>query len=521
MKIPMELIRDYIKETCMFSKQSIEKFKGWYQIVYYHPQMDFNEAFLLFGKADAFSTLLINRGIVSVGKPSEEILQNNDVLYFELDQEKEKKSKQENTLDKIADHLYLEIQEIFLKFRKWEDALRDVLKKESSPNGLFQLAADLFENSILLHDENFFLLSSTKELPGQMNWEYDPIKKGYILPFDILNDFKVNPDYLATMPTVGPSLFPAYTFGYRILYQNLWDDGRYRGRICINELHRKFYDSDYYLLDYFSEIVLEFLRADESSTYQYSSSLARSLIRLIEKEAIDSGTLNEILQQYGWTVEDEYFCACLFPEERDIRTNSVRYFCTRISDLFPHTCAFLYEDSIVILVNCTLSGLTIPVFRNRIGVILRESLMKVGISSLCSDMTQFYYIYRQAVCTLETGKRKQDTFWSYCFDEYQTDFIFQTAMKEFPAKMLCSKEIFSLTDYDANHTSELTKTLKVYLESDRNLAKTSEFLEIHRSTLLYRIGKIKEIINLNLDDPKIRFRLWMSYYILDETGTQI
>lgn len=511
MRLPLELIKDNMdSHVCTLSHPtdpSKEEFRTWYQLIYYQPDINYEHDFLLYGRADDFPREMTGMGIVCLGKPSPQILENNDVLYFDED---------------IPFHeTYLQIQKIYLKFDKWEEALRGVLNSHPSLDALFLLAAEVFENPVCLHDENFNLLSSVNEMPGQMAWEYDRIKGCYVLPLDVLNDFKVNQDYLDTMPTVGPCMFPAYTFGYRILYQNLRYNGQYRGRICVNEMGRKIRSSDYFLLDHFSQIVLESFRVEEIAAHKHTFSLSRFLICLIEREAIDSETLNEILLQYGWTSGDEYFCACLFPEERDIRTNSIQYFCSRISNEFPHACAFCYGQSIVILVNSTLSELTIPGFRNQIGIMLRESLMKAGISCVCSDLTQFYYIYRQAVCALETGKKRQDTFWSYCFEDYQTDFVFQNALKEFPAEMLCCKEIFYLKNYDGNHTSELGKTLKIYLENDRNLARTSEILDIHRSTLLYRIGKIREITGINLDDPKNRFRLLMSYYFLDENNGQL
>lgn len=508
MKLPMELIKDNMNSyLCVLSRQTAEQFRTWYQVVYYQPNTDYEEDFLLYGKAEDFPPDMTGRGIICLGRPSLSILQNNDVLYFE-----EQPSFYE---------IYLAIQMIYLKFEKWDESLRKILNQHPSLDALFLVAAEVFENSMFLHDENFNLLCSVNEAPGQMAWEYDSLKGCYVLPLDVLNDFKVNQDYLDTMPTVGPSMFPAYTFGYQILYQNLRYKGQYKGRIGVNEVKRKIRLSDYYLLDYFSQIVLESFRVEEIAAHKHTFSLSRFLICLIEQEAIDSETLNEILLQYGWTAGDDYFCACLFPEERDIRTNSVQYFCSRINGEFSHTCAFLYEQSIVILVNSTLSELTIPIFRNRIGVMLRESLMKAGISAVCSDLTQFHYIYRQAVCALETGRKKQDTFWSYCFEDYQTDFIFQNALRAFPAEMLCCREIFYLKNYDADHTSELSKTLKVLLENDRNLARTAEILDIHRSTLLYRIGRIREITGMNLDDSKTRFRLLMSYYFLDESNGQL
>ncbi|MGN0295193.1 MAG: PucR family transcriptional regulator [Lachnospiraceae bacterium] len=521
MKLPLELIRDSI-HGCRgtLSCHTDRSFRTWYQVLccgsgdnqsfFSDPccstdgsDPDCADNFLLLGKAEDFPPDIAGRGLICIGVPSSRLLENNDILYFE-----------DNC---CLQEIYLEIQKIYLKFQNWEDALNDVLNNHPSLDALLTLAADVFENSVFLHDENFNLLSSVNEMPGQMSWEYDPVKGGYILPLDVLNDFKVNQDYLDSMSTSGPSLFPDDTFGYRILYQNLRYHGRYLGRICVNELGRKLRDSDWFLLDCFSQVVLNSFRIEEIVIHKHAFSLSRFLICLIERESIDPGALDEILLQYGWTSGDEYFCACLFPEERDIRTNSIRYLCSRISEHFPHTCAFPYEQSIVVLINSTRSQMTIPDFRNRIGVLLRESLMKAGISCSCSDLTQFYYLYRQAVCALETGEKSQETFWTYCFEDYRTDFIFQHALQEFPAEMLCSKEIFLLKDYDAGHTSQLGTTLKIFLENERNLTKTAEILQIHRSTLLYRIDRIKEITRLNLDDPKIRFRLMMSYCFLEES----
>ncbi len=508
MKITLELIRDHIQEyEGIISCSSGDWFRGWYQAAIYSPKSEYEEEFLLFGYGEEFPDLTEGRGLVCVGKPSGQILSQNDVLYFPK-------------ADSLGE-VYLAIQRVFLKFGKWEGRIQEEFQKNPSLENMFQLTSDLLENSMFIHDENFYLLTSVNEMPGQMKWEYDSVQGAYVLPLDILNDFKVNQDYLDTMTTVGPSMFPSDTFGYRILYQNLWHNGQYRGRICVNELKRTIYPSDYYLLDVFSQMVLESFQLGEIAGYKQNFSLSKFLVRLIENEAIDTKTLNGVLMQYGWTAKDEYFCACLFPEERDIHTNSVQYFCTRISDELPYTCAFIYENAIVILVNSTLSDLTIPNFRNEIGVMQRESLMKAGISSVCSDLSQFYYMYRQAICALETGRKKQEAFWSYCFDDYQMDYILRNALQEFPAEMLCCKEIFWLREYDVDHISELSKTLKIYLENDRNLARTAEILDIHRSTLLYRIGRIKDITRLDMEESKVRFRLWLSYYLLAESGGQL
>ena len=43
-----------------------------------------------------------------------------------------------------------------------------------------------------------------------------------------------------------------------------------------------------------------------------------------------------------------------------------------------------------------------------------------------------------------------------------------------------------------------------------NLTRTAEALHVHRNTLLYRLGRIKEISGLNLEDAEERLALWLA-----------
>src|SRR5699024_10030375 len=113
------------------------------------------------------------------------------------------------------------------------------------------------------------------------------------------------------------------------------------------------------------------------------------------------------------------------------------------------SCAFLYEKCVVMLVNSTLSDMNPGSFGNRIAVMLREGLMKAGISALSSDLQMFPLYYEQAVCAYETGQKINDTFWSYRFEDYQMDFVLENALEKLPASLLCSPEILRLREYDA------------------------------------------------------------------------
>lgn len=64
-----------------------------------------------------------------------------------------------------------------------------------------------------------------------------------------------------------------------------------------------------------------------------------------------------------------------------------------------------------------------------------------------------------------------------------------------------------LLDYDARHHTELVTTLARYLETGGSYDTTSERLLIHRSTVRYRLQRIREITGHDLSDVETRLNL--------------
>ncbi|MDD2534328.1 MAG: helix-turn-helix domain-containing protein [Eubacteriales bacterium] len=74
-----------------------------------------------------------------------------------------------------------------------------------------------------------------------------------------------------------------------------------------------------------------------------------------------------------------------------------------------------------------------------------------------------------------------------------------------------------LLNYDSLHSTQFYKTLYEFLKNERNLVKTAADLFIHRNSMVYRIDRIKEIVDADFDDPKVRFHILLSY-LCEEAG---
>lgn len=74
--------------------------------------------------------------------------------------------------------------------------------------------------------------------------------------------------------------------------------------------------------------------------------------------------------------------------------------------------------------------------------------------------------------------------------------------------------VVNLTRYDRANGTNLRDIMFYYLMNDRNIARTSAEMFLHRNTLIYKIKKIEELIGESMDDPYLRHALIFSCLLL-------
>jgi sugar diacid utilization regulator len=69
------------------------------------------------------------------------------------------------------------------------------------------------------------------------------------------------------------------------------------------------------------------------------------------------------------------------------------------------------------------------------------------------------------------------------------------------------KRICALAEHDARTRADLLPTLEMYLEHGGALAEAAAELNVHRNTLLYRLGRIQEFLSMDLKNVSERLNL--------------
>jgi sugar diacid utilization regulator len=131
----------------------------------------------------------------------------------------------------------------------------------------------------------------------------------------------------------------------------------------------------------------------------------------------------------------------------------------------------------------------------------------IGVGGHCDVLTDLPHSYDEAVRALTVRRRSQDPYGSTGFEELGLCRMMGTGSGEREADRFVREWLGELLDYDARHHTELMTTLSRYLESGGSYDTTSEALLIHRSTVRYRLQRIREITGHDLNDVEIRLNL--------------
>jgi len=72
--------------------------------------------------------------------------------------------------------------------------------------------------------------------------------------------------------------------------------------------------------------------------------------------------------------------------------------------------------------------------------------------------------------------------------------------------------------YDADNDGKLLETVEAYFEHGGNLRRISEVLFTHYNTVIYRINRIRDTLNIDLKDPETAFTIQLALKIRDVNG---
>lgn len=505
-KLNMRVIADALEDIYgTLSVTSSEDYSSLLGVRFYRRNGILKQKYVYFVKADEidseFETIKHISFIVS-GKPEPNIL-DESCRVIQLPSEC-------NLYDAFD-----VVQQLFEHYSAWDVELQNAINNDASLDEILKISIRFFHNPIFVHDTDFYIMSCPLWVERMTAWEIDVRTGREMVPFYVINDFKVNPEYLSTLQTIGAQMFSAELRGYQILYVNLWCDSRYEGRICILEIQSDIRLGQYMAAEYLARVISFYITKKNLFRISLGNDYGQFFVDVLSRN-VDADQILERICFLGWNQNDNYFFSKLGMEQRDFDMMSQVGAFNYIESKISASHAFHFDKSIVVLVNLTVAKTDRTEVLSNLAYLVREGLFKLGASSVFNDFTEAADYYLQACIALEYGRKSGSMIWCYLFEDYVMPYIFDVVGEKLEPSILCSRQLQELMRYDKENNTMLYETLDVYLKNERNAVRTAKELFIHRSTLFYRLDRIKKLVNLDLDDPNIRLYLEISYQMLQK-----
>lgn len=305
--------------------------------------------------------------------------------------------------------------------------------------------------------------------------------------------------------------------------RNIMHEGRYAGRVVmfLPEPLLSAPPGAEALFRFYTDCVTESLRRIGKLSTRPQNDPLRSLVTsLFNALPVPKQGTGEILKQAGWEIHHQYSVIIfrfLANTGWDAQLETtLPYLADELENGWPHSCAVNTGEEINWVINLTLSEADISRhgFYQQFAAFIRDHVCMAGVSSVFQDISMLSEAKKCALAALELGQKKNPHFWYHLFDDYRLDYLKETLQNALAPEFLYHPAVYILKKYDSENNTELSATLRAYLEHDRSMTAAADAIFVHRTTFFRRMDRIRSLTGLNLDDLKTILLLELSYQFM-------
>ncbi len=255
------------------------------------------------------------------------------------------------------------------------------------------------------------------------------------------------------------------------------------------------------------------------------------LTDLIEKKIKKRQIIEERARYVGLPVTGPY---SLFQIKSNESANiSIGNMVNEFSDMFPRFKFVTYNKSIVAINAFQTSDVDgqIKIICADMGRYLDKYDAQCGVSQHFGGLDETPYAYRQATLALEYMDHRGavELFHVDHIESYERIHFFSQKFiycmmdetgrhSELWYHSDYCRMLKILHDYDQKHKSNYIDLLNIFLSQGQNATKVGNIIMTHRNNIMYHINRVKELINVDFDDPSVCFALQMSIVLVELYG---
>ncbi|MEW9096941.1 MAG: PucR family transcriptional regulator ligand-binding domain-containing protein [Clostridiaceae bacterium] len=407
----------------------------------------------------------------------------------------------------------------------------NIVIRGGSINELTDELGNVIDNPVLVTDEQGEIISNK-------NFQHT---KYYIkdLFINVNNDFVLNTESLKKYYNDDELPREAIKFistieGEEVSFRikPIVSDKEIHGYIIVPEINRKMIELDYIAIER-ALIIIMLERMKEKAVDEAKHLMRRDFFdELIEGKIPSEDEMENLAMMYGLTPLYKYSCMVL--ELKDLHNIKGNYLeinlIRQLKDELIKTIDEISLKEKINTISITRSAYVIafiPIktsenpkdirdFMVTLGKdIIEEFLRKYNNYSITIGVGKAYKIvnlsksFKEAMESNKMIGKLNNKDKVVHFDDFMIYHLLNSTGNTDLLKEFYNSSIRKLAEYDEENKTNLIETLEIYFKCKGNMSEAAKTMYIHRNTLLYRLDKIKEILNTDLEngDENLEFQL--------------
>lgn len=301
---------------------------------------------------------------------------------------------------------------------------------------------------------------------------------------------------------------------YGFLDALIYVHGIEMAEIGVMEYGRKFERYDFELINFMKQLVSWEMSKDNFIISNRGLMHSIFLAELLNQRFTNQNDIERRRRMLNWKLCEYLWIFTVFSNDQKIFRQKAEFLSIRLKNLLPDSRWVISDNNLIFLIMKDNNNTNEFLLEGVLSEILIRNHMYGVLSNPFSNLSDVKKYYMQTLAVQEFAERDKEKKPIIFYENYSILHIAKILSETNDLTEFYHPAVLAIKNYDSkNHTSYLN-TLQEYLIHIDNPTESSKNLCIHKNTFFYRINKLKEHFNLNLNDGYERLKLHLTLEFL-------
>lgn len=408
-----------------------------------------------------------------------------------------------------------EISNAFSYYNDWEKDLLFALVNGENLNVLLEIAHNVFKRPMFIKGDSSWAYAVTPGYDNSVHPDWEKIEKSIherTADFDSVRTVSLDPNFQLAFAKKYPVILKSPFYGGNVLRTNVWVDEQRVCEIIVIENEKPFNQGEIHLLYMFSQIVEKYIMKNRAD-FLTLSDISIFFIEMIESNSVVASKFPLIRNAFNWGAEEILAVLCV-KVHTQCETPILGVLRDTLSKQLKCSCVFSYHSHIVSIIAIEKNG-GYPSLVKQLKKLILPEAFTWGISYEFNSIEKTAEFYKQALMVLKVSDEMKIP--GATMYEVACQCIISEITKISDLQTLVHPALRKLEKSDLVNGTHYFTTLYQFLLFGGNYTNTANYLNLHRNSLIYRISRIQEIIDINLDNLDNVKLLLLSYFIMGQS----